>query len=80
MEMTIRRCASGHCFGIDATLDKYNIWWAIAIADVTDGIDMAALAHPMSEVRVEARVRPSHAPRRINLRVRTQRTRDISAN
>lgn len=61
---------------IDAHQDIYNIWWAVAKKEVTRQIDVYKLSQPAYELRIEARVRPSHAPRRINLHVHTQSTSD----
>lgn len=65
---------------VDATADRRGIWWAIIRREITPQIDLAALAKPGTELRVEARVRPSHAPRRINLHFNTQRTTDFHGN
>ena len=65
---------------VDATHDRRNIWWALIKRDVSAAIDVARLAAPSTELRVEARVRTSHAPRRINLSVNTQRTTDFHTN
>ena len=66
-------------FHVDATRDKLNIWWAIARHRVT-GLDMKKLAKPEYELRVEARIRVSHAPRRVNLHVNHQRTTDFHSH
>lgn len=62
---------------VDATEDRHNVWWAIIKRDVSAELDLARLAAPGSELRVEARVRASHAPRRINFMVNTNRTTDF---
>jgi hypothetical protein len=59
---------------VDATHDRRNIWWALIKHKVSEGMDLAQLARPGWELRVEARIRTSHAPRRVNLHVNTQRT------
>lgn len=61
---------------VDATRDQRNIWWALIRREVTAGIDLDLLNQPGHELRVEARIRSSHAPRRVNLHLRTQRTVD----
>lgn len=65
---------------VDATHDRRGIWWAFIRREITPHIDLAALARPGTELRVEARVRTSHAPRRINLHLNTQRTTDFHGN
>lgn len=64
-------------FRVDATRDHYGVWWALIKRDVAPAIDVAKLAEPAYELRVEARVRSSHAPRRVNFMLNTQRTTDF---
>jgi hypothetical protein len=59
---------------VDATNDRHNVWWAIIKRDVSSYLDLAKLDSSDFELRVEARVRVSHAPRRINFMINTQRT------
>jgi len=59
---------------VDATKDRYNVWWAIIKRDVSSFLDVNKLQDPSFELRVEARVRVSHAPRRVNIMLNTQRT------
>ncbi len=69
----------GEDFGsifVDATTDKRGIWWALVQRKVSDGMDLSLLEIPGREFRIEARIRVSHAPRRVNLQVKTQRTTD----
>lgn len=61
---------------IDATKDQHNIYWTIIKRDVAPSLDMEKLKSPDYELRVEARVRPSHSPRRVNFMINTQRTTD----
>jgi hypothetical protein len=61
---------------VDATRDRRGIWWALIERDATRGLDLARLQQPGAELRIEARIRVSHAPRRVNLQLRTQRTTD----
>jgi hypothetical protein len=65
---------------VDATRDRRNIWWAFIKRKVSDSIDLAALRQPGYGLRVEARIRVSHAPRRVNLHVNTQRTTDFHSH
>ncbi|HEX7027001.1 MAG TPA: hypothetical protein VF268_07150, partial [Gammaproteobacteria bacterium] len=62
---------------VDATADRHNVWWAIIKRDVSAWLDLEKLADPDYELRVEARVRVSDAPRRLNFMVNTQRTTDF---
>jgi hypothetical protein len=69
----------GENFGsilVDATTDKRGIWWALIQRKVSDDMDLKLLEKPGHEFRIEARIRVSHAPRRVNLQVKTQRTTD----
>jgi len=52
---------------VDARNDKRNIWYAFMHQSISDIIDTEKLALPEFELRMEARVKPSHAPRRINM-------------
>ena len=65
---------------VDATRDRRNVWWALIKRRVSQAIDVEQLAQPGWELRVEARVRTSHAPRRVNLHVNTQRTTDFHSH
>ncbi|HOY22185.1 MAG TPA: hypothetical protein PK002_03480 [Cellvibrio sp.] len=62
---------------VDATKDQDNIWWTIIKRDVAQSLDMEKLKSPDYELRVEARVRPSDTPRRVNFMINTQRTTDF---
>jgi hypothetical protein len=64
---------------VNATSDKLGIWWALIHHKVT-GIDMNQLMKPGYKLRVGARVRTSHARKRINLCFNHQRTTDYHAN
>lgn len=59
---------------VDGSQDKYNVWWAIIKRDVSSVLNVQKLQDPAYELRVEARVRGSHAPRRVNFMINTQRT------
>src|SRR5262245_66586930 len=58
---------------VDGTTDRRGIWWALVERNASDGMDLSLLRKPGHEVRIEARIRVSHAPRRVNLQVATQR-------
>ncbi len=62
---------------IDGTADRHNVWWTLIKRDVSSLVDLKQLEDPAYELRVEARVRVSHAPRRLNFMVNTQRTTDF---
>ena len=64
---------------VDATRDKLNIWWALTRRRIR-GLDMKKLVRPEYELRVETRIRVSHAPRRVNLHVNHQRTTDFHSH
>jgi hypothetical protein len=62
------------CILVDATKDKYNVWWALIKRDVSKYLDLNKLKDSNYELRVEAKVRVGNAPRRINFMANTQRT------
>ncbi|MCF3649894.1 hypothetical protein [Synoicihabitans lomoniglobus] len=61
---------------VDATPDEYGVWWSFIKRDISAELDLKKLADPAYELRVEARVRSSHAPRRVNFMLNTSRTTD----
>ncbi len=65
---------------VDATGDRRGIWWALIERDVSGPVDLQRLARPGHELRIEARVRVSHAPRRVNLQVFTEDSTDDYAH
>ena len=65
---------------VDATTDKRGIWWALIERKVSDHMDLSVMQKPGHEFRIEARIRVSHAPRRVNLQIATQRSTDDYAN
>ncbi|HUF09941.1 MAG TPA: hypothetical protein VMO47_11510, partial [Rhodothermales bacterium] len=65
---------------VDATRDSRNIWWAFIKNNVAPALDLNLLEDPDYELRVEARIRTSHAPRRVNLHLNTQRTADFHSH
>jgi hypothetical protein len=62
---------------IDSTKDKRGIWWALVKRNVAGALDLSLLEKPRFAIRVEARIRVSDAPRRVNLSLNTQRTTDF---
>ena len=70
--------SDGHgILSIDATRDRHNVWWTILKRDVSDVLDLERLSQPDYELLVEARVKVSAAPRRVNFMVVTNRTTDF---
>jgi len=65
---------------VDATKDQRNIWWALIKRDVSSALDLGRLAEPGYELRIEARIRVSQAPRRVNLHLNTQKTTDFHSH
>ncbi len=61
---------------IDATADRHVVWYSFIKRDISAALDLAKLADPAYELRVEARVRTSVAPRRVNFMLNTSRTTD----
>jgi hypothetical protein len=62
---------------VDATHDKRGIWWAYVRRNVAPALDLKRLHEPGHELRIETRIRVSHAPRRVNLHLNTQKTTDF---
>ncbi|MFZ0034763.1 MAG: hypothetical protein WAK60_07240 [Sedimentisphaerales bacterium] len=65
---------------VDSTKDKRNIWWALIKRCVSAELDLNLLNKPGYEFRIEAQIRVSNAPRRVNLSLNTQRTTDFHTN
>jgi len=65
---------------VNATRDRRNVWWAFIVRQVSAALDLILLKKPGYALRIEARVRTSHAPRRINLSVSTQKTTDFHSH
>jgi hypothetical protein len=79
--MTFEQVGAGHAsIRVDATRDRRGIWWALIKHAVSDQMDLGLLKQPAYELRIEARIRVSHAPRRVNLHVNTQRTTDFHSH
>jgi hypothetical protein len=65
---------------VDATKDKRGVWWALIRRRVSEDMDLRRLRDPHYELRIEARIRVSDAPRRVNLHLNTQRTSDFHSH
>ena len=59
---------------VDGTADKYGVYYTLIKRDIKRYIDVQKLSDPAYELRVEARVRTSAAPRRVNFMLNTSRT------
>jgi len=59
---------------VDASHDTRGIWWALIKRRVSQDLDLSLLRRTNYALRIEARVRLSDAPRRVNLHLNTQRT------
>ena len=79
--MDLRQGGEGYAsIFVDGTTDKRGIWWALIERKVSDKMELSLMQKPGREFRIEARIRVSHAPRRVNLQVATQRSTDDDAN
>jgi hypothetical protein len=76
--MDLRADGQGYArITVDASPDRRGIWWALIKRRVSESLDLALLERAGFELRIEARVRTRHAPRRVNLHLNTQRTTDF---
>jgi hypothetical protein len=79
--MTFRQGGEGYAsIRVDGTTDRRGIWWALIKHKVSEQMDLQQLARPEMELRIETRIRVSHAPRRVNLHLNTQRTTDFHSH
>ncbi len=79
--MTFQQGGDGYAsIRVDATTDRRGIWWALIRHKVSEHMDLQQLARPEMELRIETRIRVSHAPRRVNLHLNTQRTTDFHSH
>ena len=65
---------------VDATSDKLGIWWAYIIHCISKNFNLDLLKQPNYGIRVEARIRCSRAPRRVNLSLNTESSPDDDSN
>ena len=75
--MDFRNAGGQAALSVDATRDVRGIWWALIKRDIAGDLDLARLSKPGHALRLEARIRLNHAPRRVNLHFNTQRTTDF---
>ena len=80
VEMSFTQADGRGIVEVDSTPDRRNIWWAVVRRSVSPFIDPAELARPDRELRVEAKVRGSSAPRRVNLHFNHSRTTDFHSH
>lgn len=78
--MTLQQQEGHASILVDATKDRRNIWWALVRRCVSTDFDLSQLHKPNLEFRITARIRVSHAPRRVNLHLNTQRTTDFHSH
>jgi hypothetical protein len=78
--MSLARAEGVGIIEVDARQDQRNIWWALIRRSVSASIDGNELQLPDRELRVEARIRSSHAPRRVNLHFNHSRTTDFHSH
>ncbi len=65
---------------VDATHDERGVWWALIRHRVSATMNLDLLRDSRFALRVEARIRVSEAPRRVNLHLNTQRTKDFHSH
>jgi hypothetical protein len=65
---------------VDARKDRRNIYWAIIKRSISAGIDANELARPDRELRLEAKLRISDAPRRVHFQINHTRTANVHIN
>ena len=76
--MNFQNSGKGHAtISVDASKDTRGIWWALIRRRVSTNMNLRLLAIPAYALRIESRIRVSHAPRRVNLHLNTQRTTDF---
>jgi len=79
--MTFMESGKGYAsIAVDATSDKLGIWWALIKRCISQNMNLTLLRLPHNGVRMEARIRVSEAPRRVNLSLNTQRTTNFHAD
>ncbi len=65
---------------VDARNDTLGIWWGLIRRRVSAQMNLGLLTEPRRAFRIEARIKVSHAPRRLNLHLNTQRTTDFHSH
>jgi hypothetical protein len=78
--MNLRSTEGRAVITVDATRDRRGIWWAFIRRRVSREMDLGLLRNPHTALRIEARIRVSDAPRRVNLHLNTQRTTDFHSH
>jgi len=76
--MTFSSSGKGYAsIDVDGTHDQRGIWWALIKRCVSKTMNLELIPKPEYEFRIEARIRVSDAPKRVNLHLNTQRTTDF---
>jgi hypothetical protein len=79
--MNVTSSGQGHAImSVDTTSDNLGIGWAIIKRMVSKNMDLSKLKNPKNELGIEAKIRVSSAPKRVNLSLNTQRTTDFHSN
>jgi hypothetical protein len=79
--MDFRQGGTGYAsIFVDARQDRRNVWWALIERRALEHVDLRRLEEQGRAVRIEARIRVSQAPRRVNLQLLTQRTTDYESD
>ena len=65
---------------VDARKDRRNIYWALIKRSISADIDANELARPDRELRLEAKLRISDAPRRVHFQINHTRTANVHIN
>jgi hypothetical protein len=65
---------------VDASKDRRNVWWALIRRRISETMDLHRLSTPRHALRIETCIKVSHAPRRVNLHLNTQRTTDFHSH
>lgn len=65
---------------VDASADELGIWYAFIRRCISEGMDLSLLSNPEYEFRIEAKIKSSNAPKRVNLHLNTQRTTDFHSH
>ncbi len=79
--MDFRQGGKGHAsIFVDARQDKRGIWWALIRRLVSRKMNLALLSDPRYALRVEARIKVSDAPKRVNLHLNMERTTDFHSH
>lgn len=79
-EITFSQAGGAGILQVDARGDRHNVWWAVIRRSISNDIDTRSLSRPDRELRVQAKIRSSAAPRRVNLHFNHSRTTDFHSH